>query len=555
MYRYDEFDARFVRERVAQFRDQVARRLDGALNEDEFKPLRLKNGVYLQLHAYMLRIAIPYGTLSSRQLRQLALIGEKYDRGYGHFTTRTNMQFNWPRLRDVPAILDLLADVEMHCIQTSGNCIRNVTADHFAGVAADEIEDPRPTAELIRQWSSLHPEFDYLPRKFKIAVTGSAQDRAVIKAHDIGLRILRNAKGEIGYEVMVGGGLGRTPMIAKTIRSFLPKDELLAYLESVLRVYNLEGRRDNKYKARVKILVHEIGAETFSRLVEEEYARLDGPSIVADPEEVARIAAYFASPHYEKLPARSAAFEKGKAKNRAFATWAAVNLFAHKIPGYAAATISLKAIGEAPGDVTCAQMRVLADLAQQYSFDELRITHAQNVVLPHVEQDDLLAIWQTLVEAGLATANAGLITDIIACPGLDYCSLATARSIPIAQALAHRFADQKRQLDIGELNVKISGCINACGHHHVGHIGILGLEKSGKESYQITLGGDATLNAAIGENLGPGLAAQDVPDAIERIVDVYLAHRQNGESFIESVRRLGLEPFKAVIQEKLHAPA
>ena len=555
MYRYDEFDARFVRERVAQFRDQVARRLDGSLNEDEFKPLRLKNGVYLQLHAYMLRIAIPYGTLSSRQLRQLALIGEKYDRGYGHFTTRTNMQFNWPRLRDVPAILDLLADVEMHCIQTSGNCIRNVTADHFAGVAADEIEDPRPTAELIRQWSSLHPEFDYLPRKFKIAVTGSAQDRAVIKAHDIGLRILRNAKGEIGYEVMVGGGLGRTPMIAKTIRSFLPKDELLAYLESVLRVYNLEGRRDNKYKARVKILVHEIGAETFSRLVEEEYARLDGPSIVADPEEVARIAAYFASPHYEKLPARSAAFEKAKAENRAFATWASVNLFAHKIPGYAAATISLKAIGEAPGDVTCAQMRVLADLAQQYSFDELRITHAQNVVLPHVKQDDLLAIWQTLVEAGLATANAGLITDIIACPGLDYCSLATARSIPIAQALAHRFADQKRQLDIGELNVKISGCINACGHHHVGHIGILGLEKSGKESYQITLGGDATLNAAIGENLGPGLAAQDVPDAIERIVDVYLAHRQNGESFIESVRRLGLEPFKAVIQEKLHAPA
>lgn len=555
MYRYDEFDAAFVADRLNQFSDQVARRLSGELTEEQFRIHRLMNGVYLQLHAYMLRIAIPYGTLSSRQLRQLALIGEKYDRGYGHFTTRTNMQFNWPRLRDVPAILDLLADVEMHCIQTSGNCIRNVTADHFAGVAADEIEDPRPTAELIRQWSSLHPEFDYLPRKFKIAVTGSAQDRAVIKAHDIGLRILRNAKGEIGYEVMVGGGLGRTPMIAKTIRSFLPKDELLAYLESVLRVYNLEGRRDNKYKARVKILVHEIGAETFSRLVEEEYARLDGPSIVADPEEVARIAAYFASPHYEKLPARSAAFEKAKAENRAFATWAAVNLFAHKIPGYAAATISLKAIGEAPGDVTCAQMRVLADLAQQYSFDELRITHAQNVVLPHVKQDDLLAIWQTLVEAGLATANAGLITDIIACPGLDYCSLATARSIPIAQALAHRFADQKRQLDIGELNVKISGCINACGHHHVGHIGILGLEKSGKESYQITLGGDATLNAAIGENLGPGLAAQDVPDAIERIVDVYLAHRQNGESFIESVRRLGLEPFKAVIQEKLHAPA
>ncbi len=555
MYRYDEFDARFVRERVAQFRDQVARRLDGSLTEDEFKPLRLKNGVYLQLHAYMLRIAIPYGTLSARQLRQLALIGEKYDRGYGHFTTRTNMQFNWPRLRDVPEILDLLADVEMHCIQTSGNCIRNVTADHFAGVAADEVEDPRPTAELIRQWSSLHPEFDYLPRKFKIAVTGSPQDRAVTKAHDIGLRILRNAKGEIGYEVMVGGGLGRTPMIAKTIRAFLPKAELLAYLEAVLRVYNLEGRRDNKYKARVKILVHEIGAEKFTQLVEDEYARLDGPSIVADPQEVARIAAYFAPPAYEKLPLRSTGFDAAKTQNRAFATWASVNLFPHKLTGYAAATISLKNIGEAPGDVTSAQMRVLADLAEKYSFDELRITHAQNVVLPHVKQDDLFAVWQALVAADLASANAGLITDIIACPGLDYCSLATARSIPIAQALAQRFADQERQIEIGELNIKISGCINACAHHHVGHIGILGLEKSGKESYQITLGGDATLNAAIGERLGPGLDAEDVPDTIERIVEVYLQHRKAGEPFIDAVRRLGLEPFKAVVQETLHAPA
>jgi len=555
MYRYDEFDDRFVRERVAQFRDQVARRLDGSLTEDEFKPLRLKNGVYLQLHAYMLRVAIPYGTLSGRQLRQLALIGEKYDRGYGHFTTRTNMQFNWPRLRDVPEILDLLADVEMHCIQTSGNCIRNVTADHFAGVAADEVEDPRPTAELIRQWSSLHPEFDYLPRKFKIAVTGSPQDRAVTKAHDIGLRILRNAKGEIGYEVMVGGGLGRTPMIAKTIRAFLPKAELLAYLEAVLRVYNLEGRRDNKYKARVKILVHEIGAEKFTQLVEAEYARLDGPSIVADPQEVARIAAYFAPPGYEKLPARSAAFEATKTENRAFATWASVNLFPHKVAGYAAATISLKNIGEAPGDVTSAQMRVLADLAEKYSCDELRITHAQNVVLPHLKQDDLFAVWQALVVADLASANAGLITDIIACPGLDYCSLATARSIPIAQALAQRFADQERQIEIGELNIKISGCINACAHHHVGHIGILGLEKSGKESYQITLGGDATLNAAIGERLGPGLDAEDVPDTIERIVEVYLQHRKAGEPFIDAVRRLGLEPFKALVQETLHAPA
>ena len=555
MYRYDEFDARFVRERVAQFRDQVARRLNGSLSEDEFRPLRLKNGVYLQLHAYMLRIAIPYGTLSSRQLRQLALIGEKYDRGYGHFTTRTNMQFNWPRLRDVPDILDLLADVEMHCIQTSGNCIRNVTADHFAGIAADEVEDPRPTAELIRQWSSLHPEFDYLPRKFKIAVTGSAQDRAVTKAHDIGLRILRNAKGEIGYEVMVGGGLGRTPMIAKTIRHFLPKADLLTYLEAILRVYNLEGRRDNKYKARVKILVHEIGAETFASLVEEEFAKLDGPSIAADPEEVARIAAYFAPPPYEKLPAHAPKFEAAKAENRGFATWASVNLFPHKVPGYAAATISLKKIGEAPGDVTSEQMRVLADLAEKYSFDELRITHAQNVVLPYLKQDDLFDVWQALVAADLASANVGLITDMIACPGLDYCSLATARSIPIAQAVAERFADQQRQIDIGELNIKISGCINACGHHHVGHIGILGLEKSGKESYQITLGGDATLNAAIGERLGPGLDAEDVPDAIESIVAVYLKHRAPSEPFIETVRRIGLEPFKAIVQEKLHAPA
>ena len=555
MYRYDEFDARFVRERVAQFRDQVARRLDGSLSEDEFKPLRLKNGVYLQLHAYMLRIAVPYGTLSSRQLRQLALIGEKYDRGYGHFTTRTNMQFNWPRLRDVPEILDLLADVEMHCIQTSGNCIRNVTADHFAGIAADEIEDPRPTAELIRQWSSLHPEFDYLPRKFKIAVTGATRDRAVVRAHDIGLRIVRNAKSEIGYEVMVGGGLGRTPMIAKTIRTFLPKTDLLAYLESVLRVYNLEGRRDNKYKARVKIMVHEIGADEFARRVEAEFAKLDGPAIAADPEEVARIAAYFAPPAYETLPARSTRFEAAKAENRAFATWASVNLFPHKVPGYSAAVISLKGIGDAPGDITSAQMHVVADLAEKYSFDELRITHAQNVVLPNVKTDDLFIVWQTLVDVGLATANAGLITDIIACPGLDYCSLATARSIPIAQALAHRFADEKRQLEIGELNIKISGCINACGHHHVGHIGILGLEKSGQESYQITLGGDATETAAIGEILGPGVPADDVPDAIERIVSVYLAHRTSGETFIEAVRRLGLAPFKAAFLEKSHAPA
>jgi sulfite reductase (NADPH) hemoprotein beta-component len=550
MYRYDEFDERFVRERVVQFSDQVARRLDGSLTEDEFKPLRLKNGVYLQLHAYMLRIAIPYGSLSSRQLRQLALIGERFDRGYGHFTTRTNLQFNWPKLRDVPEILSLLADVEMHCIQTSGNCIRNVTADHFAGIARDEIEDPRPTAELIRQWSSQHPEFSYLPRKFKIAVTGAEQDRAVIKAHDIGLRIRRHPDThETCYEVSVGGGLGRTPMIGKVVRDYLPKADLLAYLEAIMRVYNLEGRRDNKYKARVKILVHETGLAEFTRRVEAEFAELDGPSINADAEEVARIAAYFAPPAYRALPERSTALETARAGNPDFARWVEVNTTAHKQPGYAAVTISLKTVGEAPGDATSEQMRLVADLADEFSFSEIRVTHAQNLVLPHVKLSDLFSIWRRLGEAGLASANIGLITDIIACPGLDYCALATARSIPIAQAIARRFAEDAKQKEIGELNIKISGCINACGHHHVGHIGILGLEKRGIESYQITLGGDATQDAAIGEILGPGLAAEEVPDAIERIVAVYLEQRRAGESFIENVRRLGLAPFKAAFLE------
>lgn len=545
MYRYDEFDEAFVRERVAQFRSQVERRLDGSLSDDEFKPLRLKNGVYLQLHAYMLRIAIPYGTLSATQLRQLALIGERYDRGYGHFTTRQNLQFNWPKLRDIPDILDLLADVGMHAIQTSGNCIRNVTADQFAGVAADEIEDPRPVAELIRQWSSLHPEFDYLPRKFKIAVTGATHDRAAILAHDVGLGIVKNAAGEVGYRIIVGGGLGRTPMIGKVVRDFLPKPDLLAYLEALMRVYNLEGRRDNKYKARVKILVHEIGIEAFRARVEEEFARLDRATTNADPAEIARIAAYFAAPAYEALPDRNAAFEAAKSANPAFRDWVEVNSFAHRVPGYAALTISLKSIGEAPGDATSAQMRAVADLAERYSFSEVRITHAQNLVLPHVRKTDLFAIWQALGEHGLAEANVGLITDIISCPGLDYCALATARSIPIAQTLSKHFADAQRQREIGPLNIKISGCINACGHHHVGHIGILGLEKRGAESYQITLGGDATENAAIGEIIGPGISAEDVPAAIERLVEVYLAKRIAGETFIDAVKRLGLAPFKA----------
>ena len=556
MYRYDEFDERFVRQRVAQFRTQVARRLDGSLSEDEFKPLRLQNGVYLQLHAYMLRIAIPYGTLSSRQLRQLAFIGERFDRGYGHFTTRQNLQFNWPTLRDVPEILDLLADVEMHCIQTSGNCIRNVTADHFAGVARDEVEDPRPTAELIRQWSTNHPEFSFLPRKFKIAVTGAEHDRAAIKTHDIGLRLLRDpASGEIGYEVMVGGGLGRTPMIGRVIRPFLPKRDLLAYLEAIMRVYNLEGRRDNKYKARVKILVHEIGAAEFSRRVDDEFARLDGPSVAADTAELARIASYFAPPVYEDLPDDSLALDRARAADPAFDRFAAVNTTPHRAPGYVGVTVSLKPVGGAPGDATSDQMRAVADLADRYSFGEIRVSHHQNLILPHVRKDDLHALWQALAAHDLATANVGLVTDIICCPGMDYCSLATARSIPIAQSIAERFAASGREAEIGELNIKISGCINACGHHHVGHIGILGLEKSGAESYQLTLGGDATLNAAVGERLGPGLAAEDVPEAIERIVGVYLGERQPGESFIEAVRRLGLAPFKAAFQEVADAVA
>ncbi|WAJ27745.1 nitrite/sulfite reductase [Antarcticirhabdus aurantiaca] len=549
MYRYDEFDERFVRDRVRQFRSQVERRLDGSLSDDEFKPLRLKNGLYLQLHAYMLRVAVPYGTLDSRQLRQLALIAEKYDKGYAHFTTRQNLQYNWPKLKDVPDILDLLADVEMHAIQTSGNCIRNVTSDQFAGVAKDEVEDPRVTAELIRQWSSLHPEFVWLPRKFKIAVTGAEHDRAAIKVHDIGIRILRHAEtNEVGYEIVVGGGLGRTPMIGKVVRSFLPKAELLAYLEAILRVYNAEGRRDNKFKARVKILVHETGEEEFRARVEAEYAKLNGPTVNAPEGEVERIAAYFAPPAYETLPERSQALETARASDPALDRFVEQNGFAHKVPGYIALTVSLKGIGEVPGDMTDAQMRAFADIAERYSKDELRVTHSQNLVLPHVKQDDVPEVFAALKANGLATANAGLITDIIACPGLDYCALATAKSIPIAQAISKTFADDDRQREIGELPIKISGCINACGHHHVGAIGILGLEKSGVENYQITVGGDASENAALGERVGPGIDADQVPGAVEALVSVYLRERQGSERFVDTVRRAGLDPFKAGFQ-------
>jgi sulfite reductase (NADPH) hemoprotein beta-component len=554
-YRYDEFDAQFVRERVAQFRGQVERRLSGALTEDEFKPLRLMNGLYLQLHAYMLRIAIPYGTLSATQMRQLASIAERWDKGYGHFTTRQNIQFNWPKLKDVPDILDALADVGMHAIQTSGNCIRNVTADHFAGVASDEIEDPRPTAELIRQWTTGHPEFSFLPRKFKIAVTGAPNDRAATRVHDIGLQIVRNDSGIVGYEVSLGGGLGRTPMVGKVVRDFLPKSDLLPYLEAIMRVYNSLGRRDNKYKARVKILVHETGLDEIRNQVEAEFARMDRATIAADPAEVRRIESQFRSPTHPNAPDSSTALKQAKAGSPAFARFVNTNIAIHKTGGHAIVTVSLKPIGGVPGDATSAQMRVLAEAADRYSFGELRVSHEQNIVLPHLRQDDLFALWTLLDAADLATSNVGLVTDIIACPGLDYCTLATARSIPIAQAISERFADPERQSTIGKLGIKISGCINACGHHHVGGIGILGLEKSGQESYQITLGGDPTLSAAIGKGLGPGLRAADVPDVIERIVDIYLAQRNGAESFIETYRRIGHEGFTpALVKEAANAP-
>jgi len=553
MYRYDEFDHAFVNERVAQFRDQAARRLSGELTEEEFRPHRLMNGLYLQLHAYMLRVAIPYGTLSSRQMRKLAHIARRYDRGYGHFTTRQNIQYNWPALEDVPDILAELAEVEMHAIQTSGNCIRNVTADQFSGVAADEIEDPRIYAEIIRQWSSLHPEFSFLPRKFKIAVTGAAEDRAAVAFHDIGLRIVRDGNGEgdgeVGFEVIVGGGQGRTPMIGKTIRPFLPKEHLLSYLEAILRVYNLLGRRDNLFKARIKILVHEVGAAAFTGMVEEEWEQLKGGPVELPKGELERILAYFAPPAYERLPAVTPAFEAKKFEDRAFARWAEVNLFPHKQPGYAVVNLSLKPEGEPPGDATAAQMDAIADLADRYSLSEIRVTHEQNLVLPYVRQADLHALWQELVPLGLATANIGRVTDIIACPGLDYCSLANARSIPVAQQITRRFNDLTRIHDIDELKIKISGCINACGHHHVGHIGILGVDKKGEEFYQITLGGDATQTAAIGAIIGPAFSAAEVVDAVETLVNTYVDLREPGERFLDTYRRVGPAPFK----EKLYA--
>jgi len=544
MYRYDSYDQALVSQRVSQFRGQVARRLSGELTEDEFKPLRLMNGLYLQLHAYMLRVAVPYGTLSAEQMRMLAFIAEKYDRGYGHFTTRQNIQYNWPKLEDVPDILDHLASVEMHAIQTSGNCIRNVTADQFAGAAADEIEDPRIYSEIIRQWSTLHPEFSFLPRKFKIAVTGASHDRAAVRVHDIGLQMRRNVIGEPGFEVIVGGGQGRTPVIGTTIREFLPKQHLLSYLEAILRVYNQLGRRDNLYKARIKILVNQTGAEEFTRLVEEEWEEIKNSALMLPQEEVVRIEAFFAPPPYEDLELTQTAFEARRFEDRDFARWCRTNLTPHKVMGYAIANISLKAVGEAPGDATAEQMRVVADLAERYSFGEIRVTHEQNLVLPHVRLNDLPAIWDTLELHGLATPNIGLVSDIIACPGLDYCNLANARAIPVAQRIAQRFADLEKQHDIGDLNIKISGCINACGHHHVGHIGILGVDKKGEEFYQITLGGSADESAAIGKIIGPAFSYDEVVGAVDTIVETYLSIREPGETFLQTYHRVGLAPFK-----------
>ncbi len=544
-YRYDDYDRTLVAERVEQFRDQVRRRLAGELTEEQFKPLRLTNGLYLQLHAYMLRIAIPYGTLSSRQLRKLADIARKYDRGYGHFTTRQNLQLNWIKLEDAPDALAALAEVDMHAMQTSGNVIRNVTADHFAGAAADEIEDPRIWCEIVRQWSTLHPEFSFLPRKFKIAVTGSPNDRAAVRVHDIGLRLWRNEAGEVGFEVIVGGGLGRTPMIGKTLREFLPKDELLAYLEAALRVYNRYGRRDNLYKARIKILVHEIGEAKMREEVEAEYAATKDSALKLAPETIEAIARQFAPP---PLPHRSAVVpevERLKLENRDFALWLKSNTNAHRLAGYRIVTASLKPAGAPPGDASSVQMEGVADIADAYSQGEVRVSHEQNLVFPHVAIEDLPAVYAALQRLGFAEANVGKITDIIACPGLDYCALANARSIPVAQRISNHFANLSRQHDIGDLKIKISGCINACGHHHVGHIGILGVDKNGVELYQISLGGDVDFGkTALGTILGPAVTADKVVEAVDALVATYLDARQSGERFVDTYRRIGAEPFK-----------
>ncbi|MBM4196060.1 MAG: nitrite/sulfite reductase [Gammaproteobacteria bacterium] len=545
MYRYDEFDHALVSERIAQFRRQVDRRLKGELDEEQFRLLRLMNGLYLQLHAYMLRINVPYGTLSSRQLRRLAHIARTYDRSFGHFTTRQNLQLNWIRLHQVPDLLAELAEVDMNAMQSSGNCVRNITSDHYAGRIREEIADPRPWCELIRQWSILHPEFSYLPRKFKIAVTASPRDRAAVRVHDIGLHMKRNTSGEIGFEVVVGGGLGRMPFIGKTIREFLPTADLLSYLEAILRVYNLGGRRDNIHRARIKVQVNAVGEEKFRELVEKEWAEIKASPLLAVPEaEVARIHAYFADPSYETLADETSSLAALGQREPAFGRWLATNTVEHRKSGYIIVNVPLKTPGCVPGDATSAQMDAVADLADRYSFGELRISHRQNLVLVDVRQKDIHVLWQELVRLDLAAANTGLITDMIACPGLDYCALANARSISVAQAIATRFADESEAAAIGNLTINISGCMNACGHHHVGHIGILGVEKNGQEFYQLTLGGSSAEDTSLGDRLGPGVAAHEVPDLIGRVVDHYKAVRHKGERFLDTYRRVGMDEFK-----------
>jgi len=542
MYRYDKYDQAIVDARVEEFRDQARRRLAGQLTDDQFKPLRLKNGLYLQLHAYMLRVAIPYGTLDGRQMRMLGHIARKYDRGYGHFTTRQNLQYNWIKLEEAGDILADLASVEMHAIQTSGESIRNLSSDQYAGAAADEVCDPRPWAELIRQATTFHPEFSYLPRKFKIAVTAADEDRAAIRLHDIGLKLVKNAAGELGFEVYIGGGMGRTPFVAPLIRAFLPADDLFSYIEAALRVWNRNGRRDNIHKQRIKILVHDLGQEEFTRQVEAEWQHILQNGSNVPREEFDRIASYFTPPPFE-----AGLSDEIDRSDPDFALWVDQNVKAHKAPGCAIVNISLKPVGGIPGDATAEQIELMADLGEQYSFDELRVTHAQNIVLPHVRKADLYTLWQKLDAAGLATANFDLISDIIACPGLDYCSLANARSIPVAQKIATRFADLGRQRELGELKLKISGCINACGHHHAGHIGILGVDKKGTENYQLLLGGSGAEDASLGKITGPGFNEDGVVDAVERVTDKYLELRTEGERFLDTYRRVGFDPFKEAI--------
>ena len=544
MYRYDQYDFQIVKERIAQYRDQVRRRLSGELAEDEFRPLRLQNGLYLQRHAYMLRVAVPYGLLSAPQMRMFGEIARKHDRGYGHMTTRQNIQYNWITLEETPEILEKLASVEMHAIQTSGNCIRNITTDEFCGVAADEIVDPRPYAEIMRQWSTFHPEFAYLPRKFKIAFNGSVEDRAATAVHDLAFTVLQNEQGEVGFRVMVGGGMGRTPILGSVIREFLPREHLLTYTEAIMRVYNQYGRRDNIYKARIKILVKAIGAEDFARQVEAEWTDIkDGPSTLTE-EEFNRVAVYFAPPAYESLEDGGAALAAQQEENKAFSNWLNRNVKPHRVPGYAIVLLSLKKTGVPPGDITADQMDFVAGLAERYSFGELRVTHEQNLVLADVKQSELFALWQEAKAEGLATPNIGLLTDIICCPGGDFCSLANAKSIPIAEAIAERFDNLDFQHDIGDIELNISGCINACGHHHVGNIGILGVDKDGAEWYQVSLGGAQGNQSSIGKIIGPSFSAHQMPTVIERLLEVYVRDRIEDERFIDTVRRLGVAPFK-----------